>query len=147
MNINEVFSGSFLKADDLKGKTVTVTISAIEIKEFDDGKKIVIAFQGKDKCLVVNKTNANIIAENLRSQDTDDWVGERITLTIKKVEFQGRLVPAIRVVLLENKPAVRPSTAAPAVPAPVPEEPPAGQPAPPPHDPEDAGSPMDDVPF
>lgn len=104
-NINDVFSGSFLKADDLHGKTVPVTIETVEVKDFDDGKKLVLRFVGKDKALVCNKTNANIIAEMLGGE-TDDWEGKRVKLTTKKVEFQGKLVPSIRVVLEESdKPA------------------------------------------
>lgn len=115
MNLNDVFSGNFLKAEDLQGKTVRVTISKVEIKEFDDGKKIIIGFQGKDKCLVVNKTNASIIAENTGSRETDDWIGQTMQLTVKKVEFQGKLVPAIRVVLVDQS---APATPVRRVPAP-----------------------------
>lgn len=97
--LNEVFSGNFLKADDLKGQSPTVTIERVEVKEFDDGNKLVMHFVGKDKALVCNKTNASIIQEVLGSDDTDDWHGRKITLTTKKVEFQGKLVPAIRVSL------------------------------------------------
>lgn len=110
MNINRVFSGNYLKADDLQGRTVRVTIATVEVKDFDDGKKIILTFQGKDKSLVCNKTNASIIAENVGSADTDDWVGQAVQLCIKKVEFQGNLVPAIRVVL-EEKPTPQPSAA------------------------------------
>lgn len=102
MKLNEVFSGNYLKAEHLQGRTVPVTISKVEVKEFDDGNKIVVFFAGKDKSLVCNKTNANIIAENLGTQETDEWVNGRIQLTVKKVEFQGKLVPAIRVVLNDN---------------------------------------------
>lgn len=100
--LNEVFTGSYLKAEDLKGRTVPVTISEVEIKDFDDGKKVVLRFEGKDKGLVANKTNCSIIAEVLGSDDTDDWVGGTVKLTTKKVEFQGKLVPSIRVVLEEG---------------------------------------------
>lgn len=118
MKLNEVFTGSFLKADDLQGKTVRVTLSKVELQEFDDGNKLVLHFQGKDKALVCNKTNANIIAENLGTDETDEWVGQAVLLTVKKVEFQGKLVPAIRVVLgdtpIQPKPA--PPAAKPAPP-------------------------------
>ena len=124
MRVDEIFGGSFLKADDLQGKTVRVTISAVDVKEFDDGNKIVISFQGKDKKLVCNKTNSSIIAENLGSQETEDWVGKVISLTVKKVEFQGKLVPAIRVVL-EDQPAPAKAKRAPAPPI-EPEEPEGG---------------------
>jgi hypothetical protein len=104
MKLSEVFSSSLLKAEDLQGRTVRVTISKAEIKQFDDGNKIILSFQGKEKSLVCNRTNSSIIAENLGSQETSDWVGQTILLTVKKVEFQGKLVPAIRVVLNESTP-------------------------------------------
>ncbi len=99
--LSEVFSGGLLKAEDILGKSVPVIISAAEIKQFDDGKKIILSFEGKDKQLVCNKTNASIIEEVLGSNDTDDWIGKKITLITRKVEFKGDLVPAIRVKLEE----------------------------------------------
>ena len=112
--LKEIFKGSFLKADDLQGRTIGVVIETAELTEFDDGNKIVIGFRGKDKRFVCNKTNAHIIAENLHSDDTDNWLGKMIYLTPKKVEFQGKLVPSIRVVI-EDKPAqVKPPTPSPA---------------------------------
>lgn len=113
MNINKVFGGNYLKADDLQGRTVRVTIESVDVKEFDNGKKVVLSFQGKEKGLVCNKTNCSILAENLGSPDTDDWVGQTIQLTVKKVEFQGELVPAIRVVL-DDKPVVQKAAPIPA---------------------------------
>ena len=104
MKTSEVFGGNFLKAEDLKGGSPHVTISEIELKEFDDGKKLILHFAGKDKALVCNRTNSSIIQEVLGSDDTDDWIGKRIRLCVKKVEFSGRLVPAIRVVLEEAAP-------------------------------------------
>ena len=103
MKLNEVFSGGFLKAEDLHGKSPRVKIESVEVKEFDDGKKLIIHFSGKDKALVCNKTNSAIIQEVLGSDDTDDWEGKIIQLCVKKVEFSGKLVPAIRVVLEEQK--------------------------------------------
>lgn len=102
--LSEVFTGNYLKADDLHGRTVPVTISQAEVKDFEDGKKVVVHFEGKSKALVCNKTNCSIIAENVGSDDTDNWAGAQISLTVRKVEFQGKLVPAIRVVLNETQP-------------------------------------------
>lgn len=116
-NINDVFGGGFLKAEDLKGKSPRVTISRVEVKDFDDGKKLILHFEGKDKALVCNKTNASIIEEVLGSGDTDDWEGKSVVLTTKKVEFQGKLVPAIRVLLEDNPPPKPKQTAPPREPA------------------------------
>jgi hypothetical protein len=116
-NINDVFGGGFLKAEDLAGKSPTVKIERVEVKDFDDGKKLILHFEGKDKALVCNKTNASIIEEVLGSGDTDDWEGKKIVLLVKKVEFQGKLVPAIRVSLEPPKSA---QAARPPEPAPAP---------------------------
>ncbi len=102
--INDVFGGNFLKAEDLKGKNAKVTIASVEVKEFDDGNKLILKFQGKDKALVCNRTNASLIEEVLGSSDTDDWEGKSITLITAKVDFQGKRVPAIRVYVPESKP-------------------------------------------
>ncbi len=100
--LNEVFSGGFLKAEDIQGRSPKVTIESVEVKEFDDGKKLLLHFVGKDKALVCNKTNSAIIQEVLGSDDTDEWEGKTIQLCVRKVEFSGKLVPAIRVVLEQN---------------------------------------------
>lgn len=109
--LNEIFSGDYLKAEDLQGRNARVTISSVTVKEFDDGKKLILHFANKDKCLVCNKTNASIIEEVLGSNDTDDWEGKSVTLTTKKVEFQGKLVPAIRVLLEERQKPSKPEPA------------------------------------
>lgn len=110
--LNDIFGGNFLKADDLQGRSVPVTISAVEVKEFDDGNKLILSFEGKDKKLVCNRTNASIIQEVLGSSDTDDWVGQKVTLITKKVEFQGKLVPAIRVKLEDGMNTAQPPRSA-----------------------------------
>jgi hypothetical protein len=104
--LSEVFSGNFLKAQDLPpNKTVQVKIEEIEVKEFDDGKKIILKFAGKEKGLVCNKTNASIIEEVTGSDDTDDWIDKTIYLTVRKVDYQGKRVPAIRVLAPDEMPS------------------------------------------
>lgn len=140
MNINEVYSGNYLKADDLQGKRVIVRINHVSVKEFEGDKgmdkKIILGFEGKAACLVCNKTNAAIIAEVLGSQDTDNWIGGTIKLEVRKVEFSGRLVPAIRVVLEDRN---APATNVTQLKSAPPQAPPAPAPA--------AEQEWDDVPF
>ena len=123
MKTSQVYGGGFLKSEDLAGKQPTVTIESIELKEFEDGKKLIVHFAGKDKALVCNKTNAAIITEITGSDDTDDWIGHRITLCTRKVEMSGKLVPAIRVVLPQDAP---PAKAAPKAVAPPTDDEPEG---------------------
>lgn len=136
MNINGAFPSKYLKAADLGHTQPTVTIDRVEIEQMqDDEPKPVLYFQGKDKGLVLNKTNSNTITDILGSDETDDWAGKRIRLFVTKVEFQGRRVDAIRVIEVGNEPAGKAQSRTPApatrrpAPAPVVEpEPVAEQP-------------------
>ena len=100
MKISDMFSGSFLKAADLKGKMCKVVIESVdqELLRGDHGEeeKIVVTFKGRDKRLILNKTNATIIA-SIHGDDTDDWSGKEIKLYSANVQFQGQIVPAVRV--------------------------------------------------
>lgn len=95
--IGGIFGGDYLKAEHIGDRPVAVTIESVKVKTFNDGDKLIISFVGKEKALVCNRTNANIISDVLGSSDTDDWEGKKITLVVRKVDFQGKRVPAIRV--------------------------------------------------
>ena len=103
MELSSVFGGDTLKAADLQGNEVTVVIATVGMKKFDNGNKLVITFQGKKKSLVCNKTNANRIAYTYGS-NTDNWIGQEVTLYVELVDFQGSTVEAIRI----RPPAKRP---------------------------------------
>ena len=101
MDINTAFPSTWLKAADLKGRRVTVTITGVEMENVgdkDEGEKPVVYFEGKTKGLVLNKTNSSTIMEICdNSAETDDWIGATIVLFSMKVDFQGRRVDAIRI--------------------------------------------------
>lgn len=135
MKLNQIFKGNYLKADDLQGKTVQLRVERAEVVDFDDGQKVVLHFVGKDKGLVCNKTNCSVMQEITGSDDTDNWSDCMIMLTVRKVEFQGKLVPALRILLPDQAPArSAPPKSAPPAPA-------VQQPAP------KADEGADDVPF
>lgn len=96
MELSTVFGGDTLKAADLQGHEPTVTIASVEMKKFDNGNKLVITFEGKKKALVCNKTNANRIAFAFGT-NTDNWIGQQVTLFTDLVDFQGKAVEAIRI--------------------------------------------------
>lgn len=114
MKLSQAFPSNFLKADDLGGQTPVVTISEVTLEEIGQGRdkeqKLIIAFQGKSKKMVCNKTNASTIAK-LHGDDTDLWIGQRITLLAREVEFQGEMVLGLRVSL--QKPGQMAGQAAP----------------------------------
>ncbi len=96
MNINAAFPSTYLKAADLQNRRVNVGIDRVVIEEVGSEHKPIVYFIGKDRGLVLNKTNGNIIAE-MYGPETDDWHGKVITLYPARVEFQGKIVDAIRV--------------------------------------------------
>jgi len=100
-NINDVFTGGkWLKASDLNGRKFKLTIKDVEILDFEkDGKKqkkIGVTFDGREKGMVVNKTNAAIIAA-MHGNNTDDWMGKTINIYPGKVKFGSDMVDAIMV--------------------------------------------------
>ncbi len=122
MRISEAYPSKYLKAADLDGQDRTVSIRACIQEELGQGSEMevkpVLYFDGGPKGLVLNKTNAQAIAEDY-GDDTEAWAGREIVLFIQKVTFQGKLTPAIRVrVQAAPQPVVQ---RAPAPPAPEPD--------------------------
>ena len=105
--VSDVFQGSFLKADvdvpDLEDGGIVFTIKDGEVKDFDDGAKIILHFEETDKGLVLNKTNANTLIDLFKSDDTDDWIGRKVKLYAKDVEYQGKMTRGIRISTREVK--------------------------------------------
>jgi hypothetical protein len=106
-NINEAFPSNYIKASDLKGRQVTVKMDRAEYETLGNDRKLVLYFVGKEKGMVLNKTNANNIAA-VYGDDTDDWRDQEIMLFEAMVDFQGKTVPAIRV-RVAIKPKSRPA--------------------------------------
>jgi len=78
-----------------------------------DDKKLILYFQGKDRGMVLNRTNSNNIAAAY-GDEIDDWSGQDIVLFEAMVDFQGKTVPAIRVRPPQPKDRARNSPQAPA---------------------------------
>jgi hypothetical protein len=103
MDINDFYQteSKWLKAGDLKkdGKPIKVrlTIDHAEVVEFKDNtKKLAVMFRGKEKGLVLNKTNAQLIAEQYGSS-SDAWTGKEIAIYPTTTDFGGERVECIRV--------------------------------------------------
>jgi hypothetical protein len=106
MKIGDVFPSNYLKASDLNGKVVPVTIDhvAVEAVGCEEEKRPVLYAVGKGKGVVLNRTNAKKIAEIAGTEEMDDWAGVRIALFSAMVEFQGKSVESIRI---KSVPAAR----------------------------------------
>lgn len=99
-SINGAFPSKYLKASDLQKRQVTLKISHAQFEKIGTDDKLVLYFQGtKDnKGVVLNKTNAGVVA-NAYGDETDEWAGKPVTLFEAMVEFQGKLSPAIRMMI------------------------------------------------
>jgi len=96
-NINESFPSKYLKAADIEG-TPTVTIANIGFEEVGKEKDIrpILYYDGEEKGIVLNKTNATNISK-LYGYETDDWRGKQVMLGTTYVDFNGQSVEAIRI--------------------------------------------------
>lgn len=109
MNINSAFPSNYLKAADLQGRRIAVTIDRVVMEDIGGEHKPVVFFQGKDRGMVLNKTNAQMIAELAGAEETDEWSGVKIVLYPTKTDFQGKRVDAIRVNAAVAAPVVKPA--------------------------------------
>lgn len=100
MNINLIYPSKYVKAADLGDKQVTVTIKSAVMEELGYGaekeRKLVIYFEKATKGLILNRTNAMIIA-SMYSPETDNWIGNAIILYSMRVKAFGSWHDAVRV--------------------------------------------------
>jgi|ERR1700730_7451846 len=103
MRASSFYPSKYLKASDLQGREVRVVISHVDQCEVGDDTKPVLFFEGKNKGLVLNKTNATNIGDAY-GDETDEWAGQVVILYEARTDFQGRTVPCIRVRAPERGP-------------------------------------------
>lgn len=96
MNIESAFPSQYLKASDLQGKSVTVKIATVRVEKVGDDQRPILYFVGKDKGVVLNKTNKNAVV-GLYGTETDEWTGQPIELFVALVDYQGKQTEAIRI--------------------------------------------------
>jgi hypothetical protein len=100
MNINTAFPSKYLKAADLGDARPVVTISHVDMEQMPgDAKEMrpVVFFEGKQKGVVLNRTNSKAIEAIAGSAETDDWAGVQVQLYVAIVSFKGEEVEAIRI--------------------------------------------------
>ena len=100
MNINSAFPSKYLKAADAE-EDLVLTIADVKIEIIGQApkqeQKPVVYFTEETKGMVLNKTNAKMIAKIAKSDNTDDWRGIVVRIIATEVEFQGDLVMSLRV--------------------------------------------------
>tara|TARA_Y100000361_G_C11147726_1_gene339100 strand:+ start:891 stop:1367 length:477 start_codon:yes stop_codon:yes gene_type:complete len=114
-------SSELLKSEDIGDRRVPVTIESVGEKQFDDGDKLILQFVGKDKALVLNRTNANAI-RSAYGDEADNWVGKDITLYSAPTMFKGTETKGLRVSIDPQQAPSKPASPAAATFAPDPDD-------------------------
>ncbi|MBN2548826.1 MAG: hypothetical protein JXB15_06700 [Anaerolineales bacterium] len=100
MKVKDMFPSKFVKGDDLKGPTV-VTIARVVAEEmYKPGVGQVTGYvlytqEGK-KGIVLSRVLAGQIAQALKTEETEEWSGKRITLYPHPLTVAGVPRVAIR---------------------------------------------------
>lgn len=95
--------GSYLKTEDLQGRAVKSVIEEVTIdsvKDNDTGgmeKKLVMHFVGKEKALILNRTNCESLEAICASDDYGRWAGHTIVLYPTTTKFGAKTVPCLRI--------------------------------------------------
>lgn len=81
-----------LKAVDFKGKNLKVVIESVETRHYEArndqpaSDKAVLRFVGKEKPLVLNKTNAKLLM-SAYGTESDGWMNKEIGLSTQETEL------------------------------------------------------------
>lgn len=103
-HVDLLHPSKYLRGAELLGKTVTVVIDGIdpraELKRTDGSTehRPLLRFKGKDKMMVLNRTNAQAIAR-MHGTEVKGWIGKSIKLRAEKVTAFGKEWDALRVVV------------------------------------------------
>ena len=110
MKLTQMFPKRYATGEDLQGRAITLTIASISCEKMHpqanapEVEKWVVYFEEAKKGVVLNRTLAYQIAEFLGSEETDDWIGKRITLFPQPMTVAGKKVTAIRARAVKGAP-------------------------------------------
>lgn len=84
LTYEELFRGRFVKAGEMRGKPVTLTIKDVYLDglEQEDGtekSQAVVSFEEIKREWALNKTNAQCLVA-MWGRDSGDWIGHKVTL-------------------------------------------------------------------
>ena len=108
-NVDDIYisGGMYLKGEDfVDADDAVLTISGVEIRAFDDGRrKAILSFEETDRRLVLNTVNKDMVVEVTGTKDTDEWIGKVITIGHARDTYAGKMYDVIRVRPPKRKPS------------------------------------------
>ena len=95
VDYDQLYPGRFIKAGELRGKKVTLTIADVDLEDLvgDDGKekaKAIVSFRETPKKLVTCKTNG-ICLKEMFGKKLADWIGKRVRIGATLLEVRERV--------------------------------------------------------
>jgi hypothetical protein len=90
-DFDSLYGSKYLSVADLKDREPRVTIKSVEVAELRDKvgatkRKYVVWFEGANKALVINRTNAKKLADAYGKQNSN-WIGQIVTLYAEDTSF------------------------------------------------------------
>lgn len=101
MDYRALFKGDYIAAVEIGDKKPTLTISGVKLCKLqqEDGRekdKGIVTFKEIERGWVLNRTNAQAIAA-MFGNETDGWIGKRVSLHAVPVRVGPKTKPGIRV--------------------------------------------------
>jgi hypothetical protein len=90
-DFDDLYGSKYLSAADLKGQTRRAKIGKTDVADFKEKngatrRKYVLYFEGEDKAMVLNKTNAQKLG-TAYGKDRTSWVGQHVELYTETTSF------------------------------------------------------------
>ena len=110
--LHEMLESKFLKKEDVDPPTlVTITdVKQVNVALADETPELKWAavFKQFKKPLVLNRTNIQLLAKNLKSEDSEDWLGKNVVLYCDEtVTFRGEMIGGVRIRAAKPRPSTR----------------------------------------
>lgn len=98
--LGDYSESEFLSSRDLTTGIIKAVVTGFSKTEFKDEDRFVLSMKDM-KPLLLNKTNSKMLKEIGETKKIDELIGRTVSLMKQKVNFQGDLVDAVRIVDLE----------------------------------------------
>src|SRR4029450_10163035 len=90
-DFDDLYGSRYMGSADLKGQTRRAKIGKTDVADFKEKsgatrRKYVLYFEGEDKAMVLNKTNAQKLAQAY-GKDRAAWVGQTVELYSETTSF------------------------------------------------------------
>lgn len=102
MKLSRMYPRKYATGEDLNGNAVTVTVKKMTIEQMSPRAgqppqdRFVLYFDETIKGVILSRTLADQIASIVQADDTDDWIGHKVTLYPQPLTVAGTPRIAIR---------------------------------------------------